>query len=68
MDQKREISDRVTTLEADADSCRDRQKERYEETMSRIRRMEDRYNVLLLLMVGTLLGSLVNIVLSVLKK
>lgn len=63
-----DLTERTAKLEEGKDACQTKQDERYKEIMSRIRRIEDRYNVLLLLMVGTLLGSLANIVLSVVLK
>lgn len=63
-----EIPERMATMEATAEACRTKQDERHEEIMSRIRRIEDRYNVLLLLAVGTLLSVLGGIAIALLKK
>ena len=63
-----ELPERMATIEATAEACQDKQDERYKEIMSRIRRIEDRYNVLLLLAVGTLLSVLGSIAIALIKK
>jgi hypothetical protein len=63
-----DLIERIATLEAMAEGCKDQQQERYKETMSRIRRIEDRWNVLLGVIILTLLTGIFNIVLALLKK
>ncbi len=58
----------MATMEATAEACQTKQDERHKETMNRMRRIEDRYNVLLLLAVGTLLSVLGGIAIALLKK
>lgn len=67
MDQ-REISERMATVEATAEGCQTKQDERYKETMSRIRRIEDRWNLLLGAVILSLLGIIANIAIALLKK
>lgn len=63
-----DLTARMAAMEATAEGCQKKQDERHEEVMNRIRRIEDRYNVLLLLAVGTLLSVLGSIAIALIKK
>jgi len=63
-----EIPERMATMEATAEACQKTQDERHKESMLRFARIEDKYNVLLLLAVGTLLSVLGGIAIALIKK
>lgn len=68
MSQPEKIPERVARVEEAQTACKDKQDERHKETMGRIRRIEDRWNLLLGGIVLTLLGVIVQIAIAVLKK
>jgi len=68
MEQPPKLPERLATVEANAISCRVQQDERHKEIMGRIRRIEDRWNLLLGAVILSLLGIVANIAIALLKK
>ncbi len=75
MDQKRDINDRVTTLEADAKLVGKQQDERHVELLAqnkemsaRMTRIEDRHVMLLTTALFTLAGVVSTLLILLLKK